>query len=74
VRAGGLLRYGPEDFYDLHARCAQYVIRILNGAKAGELAVQRPDKFELMINAKTARALSLTIPPTLLLRAGEVIE
>ena len=73
VRSGGLLNYGP-DFNDLFARCAGYVIRIFNGAKPGELAVQRPDTFSLMINLKTAKALGLTIPHSLLLRADQVIE
>jgi putative ABC transport system substrate-binding protein len=73
VRAGGLLRYGP-DFNDLMLRCAEYVIRILKGAKPGDLPVQRPDTFGLMINPKTANALGLTIPRSLLLRADQVIE
>ena len=73
VRSGGLLRYGP-DFNDLFARCTQYVIRILTGAKAGELPIQRPITFALVINLKTAKALGLTIPPSLLLRADQVIE
>jgi putative ABC transport system substrate-binding protein len=73
VRSGGLLKYGP-DFNDLFGRCAEYVIRILRGAKAGELPVQRPDTFPLMINRKTAKALGLTIPPSLLARADEIIE
>jgi putative tryptophan/tyrosine transport system substrate-binding protein len=73
VRSGGLLRYGP-DFNDLFVRCAQYVIRILKGAKPGELPVQRPDTFTLMINRKTANALGLTISQSFLLRADQVIE
>jgi len=72
-KAGGFIAYGPN-MGDIFRRCGDYVAKILRGAKPSDLPVQRPERFDLVINLKAAEALGITVPPVLLATADEVIE
>jgi ABC-type uncharacterized transport system substrate-binding protein len=73
AEAGGLLAYGPS-VADAQRRCGTYVGRILQGSKPGDMPIERPQTFQLAVNLKTAKALSLTIPPSVLGRADKIVE
>lgn len=73
LKAGGLMSYGP-DIADLYRRCGLYVARVLKGARVGERPIERPARFLLTINRQAARSLRLTIPPSLLVRADQLID
>ena len=73
AEAGGLLAYGPS-VADASRRCGAYVARILQGSKPGEMPIERPQTFQMAVNLKTAKALGLTVPPSVLGRADQVIE
>jgi putative ABC transport system substrate-binding protein len=73
VEAGGLMSYGPS-YEDIHKRAAMYVDKIIKGAKPADLPIEQPSKFTLVVNLKAAKALGVTIPPSLVTLADEVIE